>query len=54
MILPAFPAYDIFAPDLINVYIPPEAVYSNQMIVSSTQVSYWPSRAAHLVKLAVP
>ena len=30
--------YDIFAPDLINIYIPPQAVFSDQLIVASTQI----------------
>ena len=38
VLLPAFPTYDIFAPDLINIYIPAEAVFSNQLIVASTQI----------------
>ena len=33
-----YPTYDVFAPDLINIFIPPEAVFSNQLIVASTQV----------------
>ena len=36
--LPAFPTYDIFAPDVLNILIPPEAIYSNQLIVSPTQI----------------
>ena len=32
------PAYDIFAPDLVNIYIPPQVVFSNQLIVAPTQI----------------
>ena len=38
IIIPARPRYDIFAPDLINIYIPPEAVLSAQLIVAPTQI----------------
>ena len=38
VILPAFPTYDVYSPDLINIYIPPESVFSNQLIIASTQI----------------
>ena len=38
ILIPAIPTYDIFAPDIINIYIPPEAVFSNQLIVAPTQI----------------
>ena len=36
--LDGVPGYDIRAPDLINVYVPREAVLSDQLIVSPTQI----------------
>ena len=36
--VPTFPTYDIFAPDVLNILIPPAAIYSNQLIVSPTQI----------------
>ena len=36
--LEGVPGYDVRAPDLINVYVPREAVLSDQLIVSPTQI----------------
>ena len=49
VILPPFPAYDIFAPDLINIYIPPEAVFSDQLIIASTQIRIEATRGTLLM-----
>ena len=46
---PPFPEYDIFAPDLINIYIPPEAVFSDQLIIASTQIRIEATRGTLLM-----
>lgn len=60
--LPPFETYDVFAPDLINIYIPPRAVFSDQQIIASTQsnmhtprtpLACWPRLTARRAR-AVP
>ena len=40
--------YDIFAPDIINIFIPKEAVFSNQLIVAPTQIRIEATRGTRL------